>query len=111
MHCVFSVIFFWNNIFISTENQLSYYGRISYGVLQGSFLGPFLFLSMICLKLWNQTCFYKDVQEIEKVLINDFENNCDWLAEIKLTINFGEDKSKSILSAIQRKIENISKKA
>ena len=59
----------------------------------------------------NSDCFYKDVQETEKVLINDVENTCDWLAEIKLSIHFGEDKSKSILSAIQRKIENISKKA
>ena len=49
---------------------------------------------------------HKDVEEIEKVLNNDFENVCDWFVDNKLSIHFGEDKTKSILFASQRKIKN-----
>ena len=51
----------------------------------------------------------KDVEEIEKVLNNDFENICNWFVDNKLSIHFGEDKTKSILFASQRKIKNIKK--
>ena len=52
----------------------------------------------------------KDVEEIEKVLNNDFENICSWFVDNKLSIHFGEDKTKSILFASQRKIKNIKKR-
>ena len=47
--------------------------------------------------------------ELEKVLNNDFENICDWFVDNKLSIHFGEDKTKSILFASQRKIKTIKK--
>ena len=40
----------------------------------------------------------KDIAQIEKRLSGDFENLCDWLVNNKLSIHFGEDKTKSILS-------------
>ena len=40
----------------------------------------------------------KDIAQIEKRLTGDFENLCDWLVNNKLSIHFGEDKTKSILS-------------
>ena len=52
----------------------------------------------------------KDVEEIEKVLNNDFENIYNWFVDNKLSIHFGEDKTKSILFASQRKIKNIKKR-
>ena len=52
---------------------------------------------------------HKEVEEIEKVLNNDFENICDWFVDNKLSIHFGEDKTKSILFASQRKIKTIKK--
>ena len=52
---------------------------------------------------------HKDIEEIEKVLNNDFENICDWFVDNKLSIHFGEDKTQSILFASQRKIKNIKK--
>ena len=52
----------------------------------------------------------KDVEEIEKVLNNDFENICNWFVDNKLSIHFSEDKTKSILFASQRKIKNIKKR-
>ena len=49
----------------------------------------------------------KDVEKIEKVLNNDFENICNWYVDNKLSIHFSEDKTKSILFASQHKIKNI----
>ena len=51
----------------------------------------------------------EEVEEIEKRLNNDFENICDWFIDNKLSIHFGEDKTKSILFASQRKIKTARK--
>ena len=67
-----------------------------------TFLGCELKFDFICA---GDSCFMferKDVEEIEKVLNNDFENICDWFVDNKLSIHFGEDKTKSILFASQR---------
>ena len=50
---------------------------------------------------------HKEVEEIERVLNNDLENICDWFVDNKLNIHLGEDKTKSILFASQRKIKTI----
>ena len=52
---------------------------------------------------------HKEVEEIERVLNNDFENICDWFVDNKLSIHFSEDKTKSILFASHRKIKTIKK--
>ena len=49
---------------------------------------------------------HKEVEEIERVLNNDFENICDWFVDNKLSIHFGEGK---ILFASQRIIKTIKK--
>ena len=108
--------------FISVENQLSDYGGISCGVPKGSILGPLLFIIYVNdmpqavnsnLFLYaDDSCLmfqHKEVEEIEKVLNNDFENICDWFVDNKLSIHFGEDKTKSILFASQRKIKTTRK--
>ena len=46
----------------------------------------------------------KDVTEIEKQLNGDFTNICDWFADNRFSIHFGEDKIKSVLSATKPKI-------
>ena len=44
---------------------------------------------------------------IEKQLNEDFENLCNWFVENKLSIHFGEDKTKAILFASKRRAKNI----
>ena len=50
-----------------------------------------------------------DIAKIEKILNEDFENICDWLVDNKLSIHFGDDKTKSILFASKRRAKNIRK--
>ena len=45
--------------------------------------------------------------QIEKRLNKDFENLCDWFVDNKLSIHFGEDKTKSIFFASKWRAKNI----
>ena len=45
--------------------------------------------------------------QIEKQLNTDFENLCDWFVDNKLSVHFGEDKTKSILFASKRRAKHI----
>ena len=89
---------------------------------QGSILGPLLFLiydkempqfvkSNLFLYADDSCLMYqhRDVNEIEKQLNNNFKNVCDWFVDNKLSIHFGEDKTKSILFACKRKIKSVRK--
>ena len=50
---------------------------------------------------------HKDVVQIEKRLNEDFENLCDWFVDKKMSIHFGEDKTKSIVFASKRRAKSI----
>ena len=52
---------------------------------------------------------HKDIEEIDKLLNKDLENICSWSVDNELSIHFGEDNIKWILSASQCKIKNIRK--
>ena len=65
----------------------------------------FLFANDSCL-----VCRHKDINQIEKQLNVDFSNICDWFVDNKLSINFGEDKTKSILFAFKCKKKTIKKR-
>ena len=50
-----------------------------------------------------------NVIETERQLNRDFKNICEWFVDNRLSIHFGEDKTKSILFASKQKIKNIIK--
>ena len=52
---------------------------------------------------------HRHVNEIEKQLNKDFENVCNWFDDNKFSIQFGEDKTKSIFFASKRKIKSARK--
>ena len=52
----------------------------------------FLYADDSCL-----VCQHNDINEIENQLNVDFSNICDWFVDNKLSIFFGEDKTKSVL--------------
>ena len=64
----------------------------------------FLYTDDSCL-----VCQHKDINKIQKYLNEDFSNICDWFVDNKLSIHFGEDKTKSILFASKFKGKNIKK--
>ena len=43
------------------------------------------------------------------MLNEDFENVCDWFVDNKLSVHFGDDKTKSILFASKERAKNIPK--
>ena len=105
---------------VNIENKLSDFGKISCRVPQGSILGPLMFLiyvndmpqavTLTLLLYADNSCIlyqHNDVVQIEKRLNEDFGNLCDWLVDNKLSIHFGEDKTKSILFASKRRANNI----
>ena len=57
----------------------------------------------------DDTCIvvrHKSVIEIEKQLIRDFSNLCDWCVDNKLSKPFWQDKTKSILFGTKHKLQN-----
>ena len=105
---------------VSVNKALSDPGDLTCGVPQGSILGPLIFLlyvndmpnSVVCdLYLYaDDSCLvfqHKEVKEIETRLNEDFSNLCDWFVENKMSIHFGEEKTKSILFASKMKVRKI----
>ena len=52
---------------------------------------------------------HRDFEEIETQPNKDFENVCDWSVDNKLSIHFGEDKTKSIVFTTKSKIKSARK--
>ena len=58
----------------------------------------------------DDTCLlylHKDLDQIKKELTKHFCNICDWFVDNKLSIHFGEDKTKSILFSTKNKKKKI----
>ena len=109
-------------ILVSIENKYSRISKISCGLPQGSIVSPLLFLiyvdnmkqdvSLDLLLYAGDSCLvfqHKHITETEKHLINDSGNLCKWFLDNKLSIHFGEDKTKSILFGTKRKLRKAGK--
>ena len=63
------------------------------------------------LLLWaDDSCLMyqqKTLQKLKKYLIKISEDICDWFVDNKLSIHFGDDKTKSILFASKQRAKNI----
>ena len=103
---------------VHIKNTFSELGKLLRGVLQGSILGSLLFLLYIndmtqsvgceLLLYADDTCLIfqrKDITETESALNKDFSMLCDWFVDNKLSIQFGEDKTKSILFGSKHQIK------
>ena len=107
---------------VNVDNSFSEKARLVCGVPQGSILGPLIFLidandmaqAVKCdLYLYaDDSCLVytgKDIKVIEKTLNENFNSLCNWFVENKLSIHFGEDKTKSILFGTKRRLKEDAK--
>ncbi len=105
---------------VSVEEVYSDPGNLNCGVPQGSILGPLLFLLYVndmpqaieCdLLLYADDSVllftHKDVDVINDQLNRDFNSLCEWFIDNKLSIHFGEDKTKSILFTSKNKLKKV----
>ena len=102
---------------ININTSYSSSSNLICGVPQGSILGPLLFLLYIndlpqavaidSLLYADDTCItfqHKNVTNIKRQLRIDFPGLCDWFVDNKLSVHFGQEKTKSILLGTKEKI-------
>ena len=106
---------------VRIDSFFSEAGTLKYGVPQGSILGPLLFLLYVndlpqslsdagSYLYADDTCIFyqhENVKKNENVLNKEFSSLLQWFIDNKLSIHFGEDKTKSILFSKTRGLREI----
>ena len=106
---------------VCIDNVFSETGTLKYGVPQGSILGPLHFLLYVndlpqsfsdadSYLYADDTCIFyqhENVKNNENVLNKEFSSLCQWFIDNKLSIHFGEDKTKSVLFSKKRGLKEI----
>ena len=105
---------------VNVHDKFSTTAELRYGVLQGSILGLLLFLLHInnmpqavdcdLFVCADGTCLpyqHEDLDQINKELTKTFCDICDWFVGNKLSIRFGEDKTKYALFSTKNKKKKI----
>ena len=108
--------YFVVNVAGSTSEKAS----LNCGVPQGSILGPLIFLMYVIdmaqavkcdVDLYaDDSCLVytgRDIYAIEDTLNKNFNSLCDLFVENKLSIHFGEDKTKSIIFGSKRRLKEV----
>ena len=104
---------------VNVAGENSEKASLNCGVPQGSVLGPLIFLMYVndmvqavkCdLYLYADdsclVCRGKDINAIEDTLNRNFNSLCDWFIDNRLSIHFGEDKTKSIIFGSKRRLKD-----
>ena len=104
---------------VNVGKDFSSPGKLSCRVPQGSILGLLLFLLYVndmpqavksdLLLYAGDTCLMytgKGIKMIEEQLNTDLSSLCDWFIDNKLSVHFGEEKTKSILFGNKRQLKN-----
>ena len=103
---------------VNIKNNHSNVANINCRVPQGSILGLLLFLlyvndmpQAVDCELFiyaDDSCLeypHRDAKAIKAKLNNNFSSVCDWFVDNKLSIHFGEDKTKCILFGTKKQLE------
>ena len=61
----------------------------------------------ICMRTTQVSFVNMDVREIENVLNKRFANVCNWFVDDKLSIHFGEDKTKCFLFSRDKNLPDL----
>ena len=104
---------------VNVGKESSSPSKLPCGVPQGSILGPLLFLLYVndmpqavnseLLLYADDTCLIymgKNIQKIEEQLNLDFTSLFEWFIDNKLSVHFGEEKTKSILFGTKRQLKD-----